>query len=161
MSVDLEFAGVSQVPEDFDVYLVDLSGGRYVDLRKENRYHLEPATAMTAIEVLVGKPERVRETAERSLPAAYALEQNYPNPFNPSTAIPVVVPGESRVILEIYNILGQKVKILYDGILASGRTTFEWDGKDAYGYQVSTGMYICRLSAAGDIHLSRKISLIR
>ncbi|MGA9118099.1 MAG: carboxypeptidase regulatory-like domain-containing protein, partial [Bacteroidota bacterium] len=76
-----------------------------------------------------------------ALPNAYVLYQNYPNPFNPSTTIDIDLPVASRVSLSVYNLLGQEVKSLVDGVLPSGRTRVVWDGKDNRGNSMSTGVY--------------------
>ena len=80
------------------------------------------------------------ETTE-DLPRVFALEQNYPNPFNPATTIKFSIPTESRVRLEIYNLLGQRVKELVDGKLDAGSYDREWQAN------VSSGLYFYRLEA--------------
>ncbi len=159
--VDLEFLGVEKVPPEYDVYLLDGAGGRALDLRKEPKYTLKPATSITPLSVVVGKPDRVKAKVDEIMPKDYALEQNYPNPFNPTTTIPVTVPQECRVILEIYNILGQRVRTLYNGMLAQGRYTFDWDGKGDRMQQNATGVYICILRAGDAIRLTRKMALLK
>jgi photosystem II stability/assembly factor-like uncharacterized protein/phosphodiesterase/alkaline phosphatase D-like protein len=159
--VEIEFLGVESVPPELTVYLVDRAGGRGVDLRKQGTYALKPATRVTELSLVVGKEEAVKARVEEAVPKEYALLQNYPNPFNPTTMIPVSVPTESRVVLEIYTILGQRVRTLYEGTLAPGRYTFEWDGKSDQMQMNSTGVYICSLRTGKEISLSRKITLLR
>ncbi|GAB4330874.1 MAG: hypothetical protein Kow0037_07010 [Calditrichia bacterium] len=79
----------------------------------------------------------------------FVLEQNYPNPFNPSTVIPFYLPVSGRVVLEIFNILGQKQKTLVEQLLPAGRHTFLWDGTNNAGEAVSSGIYIYRLNYRG------------
>lgn len=73
------------------------------------------------------------------------LERNFPNPFNPSTTLSFSLPSEMVCKLEIYNIRGQKVKTLLNESLQSGRHSIVWDGKDAHGRSVSSGVYFYRL----------------
>ena len=78
---------------------------------------------------------------------AFGLEQNRPNPFNPSTSIRYTLNEASDVYLVIYNQLGQEVRRLLDVHQAAGKYSVQWDGRDALGRQVATGVYISRLIA--------------
>lgn len=82
-----------------------------------------------------------------TLPKEYALRGNYPNPFNAKTIISFALPQESRVTLDIYNILGQKVRTLVDGAMPAGNHKLEWDGTDHNGAGVSSGVYLYKLKA--------------
>jgi hypothetical protein len=75
-----------------------------------------------------------------TVPNSYALHQNYPNPFNPSTVIRYDLPYQSRVKLEVFNILGQKVVTLVDEVKPAGYKQAVWQGD-----LVSSGLYIYRL----------------
>ena len=66
-------------------------------------------------------------------PFQFSLGQNYPNPFNPSTSIPFEISRRSKVALNIYNSLGQKIRTLTNGFLTAGKYTYTWDGIDQYG----------------------------
>ena len=79
-------------------------------------------------------------------PPAFALEQNYPNPFNLETAIVYILPETAHVSLIIYNVVGQEVRRLVDATQASGQQRILWDGKDASGGHVPSGVYYYRLS---------------
>lgn len=87
-----------------------------------------------------GSPE-----AQASVPQTFGLSQNYPNPFNPVTTITYQLPVAGKVRLEIYNILGQKVKTLVDAQQPAEYYTLQWDGRNDHGRQVGSGMYIYRL----------------
>ena len=95
------------------------------------------------------------------IPTDFSLGQNYPNPFNPSTTIRFDLPKESPVTLEIYNILGVKVRTLMKGQTANaGRYTIVWDGKDEGGMMAPSGIYLYRINAA-DFHSSKKMTLMK
>ena len=94
------------------------------------------------------------------VPDRYALLQNYPNPFNPTTEIAFTLPVASRVNLEIYNVLGQRVTTLAEGVLEAGEHIAVWDGTDANGHTVSTGIYLYRLQA-GDFVDTKKMVLMK
>ncbi len=82
-----------------------------------------------------------------TIPAKYALEQNHPNPFNPTTTIRFNLPTESNVTLKIYNILGQELAALVQGVHSPGFLSTEWNGKNQFGHQVASGVYFYRIEA--------------
>ncbi len=77
--------------------------------------------------------------------ASLELAQNYPNPFNPVTTIKFGLPENSMVKLSVYNLPGQKVRELVRGTKAAGYYEAVWDGKNAAGQLVSSGLYVYRL----------------
>ena len=82
----------------------------------------------------------------------YALGQNYPNPFNPDTRIDFVLPEDSDVRLSVYDLLGREVRTLAQGPYAgSSAIPYQtvWDGNDASGTRVASGVYFYRLTARG------------
>ena len=100
------------------------------------------------------------ENREVPLPETFALYQNYPNPFNPETQIRFDLAHQVRVKLEIFNLLGQRIKTLADADMAPGQHRVRWNGRNAAGLRVSSGVYFYRLKA-GDYVKSRKMILIR
>ncbi|HUN66698.1 MAG TPA: fibronectin type III domain-containing protein [Bacteroidota bacterium] len=159
--VELTFPGVETVPPQDAVVLLDKSTARGTDLRKEERYTFTPVRHITQLSILIGRPDLVGARIRETLPKSFAILPNYPNPFNPLTMIPVAVPKEGRITLEIYNLLGQHVRTIYEGFLNPGLYTFGWDGRNDRMKETSTGVYICVLRAADDIRLSRKMLLMR
>ncbi|MFN0157308.1 MAG: FlgD immunoglobulin-like domain containing protein [Bacteroidota bacterium] len=91
----------------------------------------------------------VRLTGSEGIPAEFALMQNYPNPFNPSTMIKFGLPNESRVTVEIYNVLGERVRTLVSDVRKAGYHTIEWNGTDNREFVVGSGVYFVRVSATG------------
>ena len=84
---------------------------------------------------------------QESTPPHFSLSQNYPNPFNPQTSIRYALPQDAQVKLVIYNILGEKVKILVDEHQSAGYQVIWWEGKDERGDKVASGVYFYRLEA--------------
>ena len=76
----------------------------------------------------------------------HSLLKNYPNPFNPSTNISFSIMNPTKVSLKIYNLSGKEVSQLIDDFYMSGNYNIQWDAKDIYGNQLSSGIYIYRLS---------------
>jgi hypothetical protein len=89
-------------------------------------------------------PDRNNLEVATVVPGNYAIEQNYPNPFNPSTEICYALPAESQVSLKIYNVLGQVIATLIDGVESAGFKSVRWDGSGA-----ASGVYLLRIEAAG------------
>ncbi|MFH1699431.1 MAG: right-handed parallel beta-helix repeat-containing protein [Candidatus Zixiibacteriota bacterium] len=94
------------------------------------------------------------------LPYRFDLSQNYPNPFNPVTTIEYSLPERSHVTIEVYNVLGQKVRSLVDREESAGSYTTTWDGKSERGQSVSTGVYLYRFQA-GDHVETKKMLLLK
>jgi flagellar hook assembly protein FlgD len=95
-----------------------------------------------------------------TVPQQFDLAQNFPNPFNPSTTISYALPKDVSVQLEIFNLLGQRVKVLTDGYQTAGFKSVVWDGFDQSGKAVSSGIYIYRLKA-GNYTKTRKMMLLK
>jgi len=80
-------------------------------------------------------------------PSQFELSQNYPNPFNPTTTIRYYLPQREKVTLEIFNLLGERVKVLVDEEETAGERTAIWDGKDDNGKSLPSGIYLYRLKS--------------
>jgi hypothetical protein len=85
----------------------------------------------------------------------YSLKQNYPNPFNPVTKINFAIPEEGKVIFEVYDVLGQKVKTLLNERMTKGSYTLDFNAGNLSG-----GVYIYILKAK-DLLLSKKMILLK
>ncbi len=95
------------------------------------------------------------------IPTDFSLSQNYPNPFNPSTTIHFGLPHGAAVRLEIYNVLGVKVRTLIaEEKMNAGSYSVTWDGLDDTGGLIPSGVYIYRIQA-GDFHVSKKMTLLK
>jgi len=95
-----------------------------------------------------------------SIPTSFLLSQNYPNPFNPETTISFDMPIEEHISLEIYNIIGQKVKTLVNENLVPGRYILKWNGTDQYNKPVSSGIYFYKLKSAS-FTATKKMTLMK
>jgi hypothetical protein len=95
-----------------------------------------------------------------TLPLVTALNGNYPNPFNPETTVSFSLKNSSKVSVDIYNILGQKVKTLVNDQLNAGNHSYRWNGKDDSGHSVSSGIYFYKMNA-GSYTATAKMVLMK
>jgi hypothetical protein len=93
-------------------------------------------------------------------PKEFKLGQNYPNPFNPTTNITYSLKENSKVILKVYNMLGQEIKTLVNGFQEAGNKSIIWNGKNDLGESVPSGCYIYRIEA-GNFVSSQKMLLMK
>jgi len=93
-------------------------------------------------------PEGNDGSKKNILPSAFGLEQNFPNPFNPSTSIRYLLPADSRVVLKVYNLLGQVVATLVNGLQTAGTKEARWDAGS-----FSSGIYFYRMEATNVTNL--------
>lgn len=100
------------------------------------------------------------EEENAGLPQEFGLRQNYPNPFNPNTVIEYALPQEAHVSIVVYNLLGQKVRVLKDEIERAGFKRVIWDGKDDKGAEMASGIYFCRIQDK-DFVKSKKMVLLK
>jgi len=94
------------------------------------------------------------------IPSEFTLSHNYPNPFNPTTMISFSVPAGDMVKLEVFNILGQKVRTLINEYRSPGKYSIAWDGRNGDGKEVSSGVYFAKLSACEN-SASQKMILLK
>jgi adhesin/invasin len=161
LSHTVQFLGIDRVPDLYAVYLIDQKKEVYQDLRKNSSYDFAPVGPSTKFTVVVGLQSEVQNRLAEVGPKEFSLDQNYPNPFNPSTTISLSVPIKANVSLTIYNILGERVKVLNDGPLEPGRHFFQWGGRNGSGVAVSSGVYFYRMSVAGGFTFTRKMLLLK
>jgi hypothetical protein len=100
------------------------------------------------------------EVSVNSLPKQFALSQNFPNPFNPSTSIKFDLPVDSKITLQVYNMIGQVVAELADGNFAAGSHNVDFNASG-----LTSGMYIYNLKALGVdgkiMNATRKMTLVK
>jgi hypothetical protein len=112
------------------------------------------------------EPIALGSATVREIPTSFALHNNYPNPFNPTTTIKYQIPENARVKIVIYNMLGQLVKTIVDEAEEAGYYSVQWDGKNEYGVNVTSGVYVYRISAvqdgkSGSFVAAKKMSLVK
>ena len=92
-------------------------------------------------------------------PLTFGLDANYPNPFNAQTQLVYTLPVASPVELAIYNIMGQRVRTLVQGVQAAGRYQIAWDGRSDSGSSLASGVYLSRLVSTQGVQVRRLLLL--
>jgi len=138
------------IPEDLRIAIVDIPE------RKVSHEILNQGLAIKKdpnldydLKLVAGDIEYVARMTEEilnNIPSVYSLSQNYPNPFNPITKMNYALPKRSRVVISIYNVLGQEVRNLLNKEQDYGYHTITWNGTDRIGKQVASGVYFARLT---------------
>lgn len=130
-------------------------------------YRFEPNALRTNMTIIIndwfGLSTEIDEPAGG--PENFALLPNYPNPFTPAigaaaTQIVFSLPQREKVQLEIFNVLGQRVRELLNVPREQGQHAITWDGTNAAGQRVAAGVYVLRLRA-GKLAAERKLTLVR
>jgi parallel beta-helix repeat protein len=166
-------SGDNEIHHPTDFFVVNLSGG--VTVMADNNYWgntvspYQPKASKVIGSVdtspAVGSPPAIspwaEEREEQNLPRVYALNQNFPNPFNPTTTLRYEVPNPGgNVDIAIYNVRGQLVRRLVQRPHAAGFYAAVWDGTDARGVEVSSGVYFVQMRAPSFVK-SRKLVLLK
>ena len=147
--------------------IADLSAGTrtYFDSPPDSRLYYYQLTALynqgesnPSNEQYVSVVVAVENDGE--IPGAFNLHQNYPNPFNPETSFLIDVPNDAQVRIEVFDLLGRRIRLLAEERLAAGTHSLAWDGRTDTDVQAPSGTYIYRLSAPG-LSTSRLMTLIR
>lgn len=108
----------------------------------------------------LSEPTAVEETRSEARPERFQLQQNIPNPFNSETTIGFTLVEDGPVALTVYNLSGQRVATLVDGVRTAGAYAARWDGRDDQGRALASGVYLYRLRAGRHIE-TRKLLLLQ
>ncbi len=100
------------------------------------------------------------EQSSGALPQTFSLSQNYPNPFNPQTRFTFEIPEQSRVKIEVFNLLGEHIATLADGELPDGVYRGQWNGRSEAGLAMPSGLYFL-VMRADDFQQQRRMILMR
>jgi len=170
---------LAAVPEEASIYLVEVASGKQYDLHQMesltfsytatakkqvsknsllNRESGSISTITTSAEpVFILKINPFTTSAEETLdlPKDVELAQNYPNPFNPTATIQFGVPQQAKVTLEVFDVLGRKVRTLVNETKAAGRYSVRFDAQ-----HLSSGLYFYRL-VSGQKMIVKQMTLIK
>ncbi len=113
------------------------------------------ADAIFLVEPFTGVEYQVNPT----LPEKYDLLQNFPNPFNPTTQIHFALPSSGFVTLQVFDVLGRLVRTLVSANYRAGNFSVSWDGKNSDGHNVTTGVYLYRVTVNNFVSTKKMILL--
>ena len=144
----ITFEGLGYVPEEYDVFLINKTTKQAKNLEWDAQYRFANTGSESYLKqelrLVVGTKKFVEDNnAGVSLyPDAFTLSQNYPNPFNPQTSIMISLEEDANVDLVIYNLLGEEItRLAANEYRPAGYYNFIWNGRNAIGDKVATGVY--------------------
>ena len=118
------------------------------------------ALSYSSIKSLYDFVTDIEDNQEVVLPKNFGLTQNFPNPFNNQTNIEFQISSQSSIKLEIFNILGQKVKTLIDEDKSPGYYAIQWNGKNDLSDSMNSGIYFIKFST-GKFTETKKMTLLK
>ncbi|MHB1048982.1 MAG: FlgD immunoglobulin-like domain containing protein [Bacteroidota bacterium] len=160
----LKLTKFDDIPAHFKIFLLDIEKERAYDISESLEFSgtFEKKQFKRNFKLLVGTNEFIvsRSDGIPIIPFDYALYQNFPNPFNPSTTVLYSLARSGAIRLEVFNLIGQKVKTLVHENLKIGRYSVEWDGTNDKGEPVASGVYYYRLKTS-QFNAVKKMVLIK
>ena len=110
-------------------------------------------------ESLIANQATAVQTLAAARPAQYRLGDSYPNPFNPAVVLPLDLATDAGASLTVHDILGRRVRQVWDGPLGAGSHRFVWDGRDEAGKAVAAGVYVYRVEVEGRVEAKKTTKL--
>jgi hypothetical protein len=159
----LTLGGVEDIPDGHRVFVVDVAAG--VPLPRTGsrvRIPLPPGTQPVRLQFIVGTDAFARTASDGAalLPLRTELLAGYPNPLREgSSVLPYTLSAAGRVQIDVYDLLGRRVRRLVDATRPAGRYTARWDARSDRGRPVASGVYFLRLRAAGQTTVQKVVVL--
>lgn len=172
-NLTFRWGNIDGLPNDWDVMLIDKEENREIDLQVAEEYQFTVSSGVNEQDSDEGKLLNKREGSEessrfvlslipnldtssgRDVPESVKLNPNYPNPFNPTTTIPYEIAEDAEVKLTVWNMIGQKVATLVDGMVEAGTHQETWNANN-----MPSGIYIARFEVGNEV-FTRKMTLIK
>ncbi len=107
----------------------------------------------------LGAPPTAVQMSADARPAQYRLGDSYPNPFNPAVVLPLDLATDAVVSLRVHDVLGRRVRQVWEGPLGAGSHRLVWDGRDEAGKDVAAGVYIYRVEIEGRVEAKKTTKL--
>ncbi|HSL88892.1 MAG TPA: choice-of-anchor D domain-containing protein [Ignavibacteriaceae bacterium] len=159
-NVHIAFYSEHRIPEGFDIWLLNIDSQVSIPVENNKAVINNEDKGTINLKLIIGTHEFAKQAAGNiSLsPTEYILYQNYPNPFNPSTTISYNLKEKSVVTLEIFDVLGSKIKTIANNETQNaGRHTVIWNGDNTEAKPVSSGVYLYRLKANSFVETKKMI----
>ncbi len=152
--VMLTFSHLGNLPAGFNYYVIDKRTERAIPITASSVYEftMNKNESRRNFRLITGNGSFIEQNTDGIplIPPDYALMQNYPNPFNPVTQIRYSIGNSGHVSLNIYNVLGQRVRTLHNAHQSIGTYSVEWDGKNDRGITASTGVYFYTITVTAN-----------
>lgn len=147
------------IPKDWKVELIDASSTNRIDLREVeflsldvgDESELTKSFGLVINRSLLSSGEKVDE----DVPGKFSLSQNYPNPFNPQTVVEYAVPFQTKVRIDVFDVLGRNVATLIDEVKSAGKYSVLFNATN-----IASGTYFYRITA-GDFIQINKMAVIK
>lgn len=123
-------------------------------------YFMQPAGVRSMLHSLLHELNPALPNADASIPPVAASLDCYPNPFNPRAVVSYYQPSSGQAVIELFNLKGQKIKTLLSQAQIAGAHQIAFDGIDAQGRPLSSGIYLLRFQHPAGV-LTRKITLMK
>lgn len=154
--ITLNLHTLDAFPGDFELWLIDHKNNIPVNITGRKAYHFkwDSGDKKRSFTILVGKNDFINSRLDELdlAPASLLLLPNYPNPFNPVTVIKFGLPVDQAVSLDIYDVLGKKVRtLLTHTVMKKGFHTQVWNGRNEQGVLQSSGLYFAILHSGKNI----------
>ena len=167
-NVYLTFEDLDMIPEELDIFAIDVTLGVAQDLRWRHvyRYAVTNPQEKHSVRFIAGTRDFLQKNnaGVELFPDRYALSQNYPNPFNPQTSILLTMQDGATVNLVVYNLLGEEIAVLADNeYRPAGYHNFIWKGQNKNGQRVASGVYFYMarvMSPTGEILVSETHKMV-
>ncbi len=149
-------------PAGFGRWLLDRDRGTAVAAGGAVGVTLDRDTPVRRFRLVLGTEAFARSESEGAplSPVAFGLGGGFPNPFADATTLGYRLAERGRATLEVFDLLGRRVRVLHDGETEAGPHTATWDGRDASGRPVANGVYLARLRTA-DASATRRLVVLR
>ena len=165
--VFVAYSGIESIPEAVEAHRLDSDGTEVLpgDVDGDGDLDLVVLSPLRGgVYVLKNtgseQPTAVQTTHPQQRPVTHRLGDSYPNPFNPAVVIPLDLATDAvQVSLTVYDVLGRRVRQVWQGPLGVGSHRFTWDGRDAAGKDVAAGVYIYQVEVDGQVEAKKTTKL--
>ena len=162
---DSFFVSIRNIDSTFKAYVTRTGSSSSFNYYYDSTFSTKPGATTSWYVVLIdtlSDPRIVQNPKDKILrPREPYLGQNNPNPFNASTEIEYELPKETIIKMEITDLIGRRVKLLFEGFKHAGSYKILWDSTDDNHIDVPSGVYFYKLTVSGDFADKKKMTLIR
>ena len=153
-----------KIPEGLSIAIIDIPERKVAfNFLEYGLQIIKNSNISYDIKIIMGELDYVQQMSDEileNIPSIFSLSQNYPNPFNPVTKLDYNLPLRSKVNISIYNVLGQEIKTLVNGVKEYGYHSTTWNGQDNVGREMASGVYFARITSQG-FTKTRKMLLVK